>query len=177
MLRQWRWNDWKCPRGEIFLTDDEKSFAEPYAGLVIVEPNLKPKASPNKDWGLGRWQALVDARRDIPWAQIGPIGTHALRGVQMIHTPDFRHGCAVLARARTAVLPEGGLHHAAAALSVPAVVIFGGFISPKQTGYAGQHNLFTGGQPCGMREPCEHCRKAMAAITVENVLQELETIL
>ena len=68
------------------------------------------------------------------------------------------------------MLPEGGLHHAAAALGTPTIVIFGGFISPRQTGYPHQVNLFTGGTPCGMRRRCDHCEQAMRRVAIEEVL-------
>lgn len=69
------------------------------------------------------------------------------------------------------------MHHAAAALGIPAVVIFGGYVSPAQTGYAAQMNLFTGGQPCGRRTECAHCADAMSDITpamVADALHQLE---
>lgn len=177
--RQWSWREFECPVGEIYFSEDEKNFAAQFSPGVILEPNNKAKASPNKDWGFSNWQRLVELMLGAgirPW-QLGPPGTRVLAGAKIIHTPSFRHGCAVLARAKACVLPEGGLHHAAAAVCVPAVVIYGGFISPKQTGYASQVNLFTGGEPCGMRIPCEHCKRAMVAITPTMVLEELQRII
>ena len=67
-------------------------------------------------------------------------------------------------------------NHAAAALDVPSVVIFGGYISPKQTGYSTQENIFTGGEPCGMRIPCDHCATAMKAIDPEMVAEKLVAV-
>ena len=176
---RWGWREWECPVGEIYFSADELAFAMECSPGVVIEPNNKQKASPNKDWGFERWRelALLMIGAGIrPW-QIGPNGARVLPGARMICTPTFRLGCAVLAKAKACVLPEGGLHHAAAALGVPAIVIFGGFISPKQTGYATQTNLFTGGAPCGMRIPCEHCAEAMAAITPRMVMDELAKLL
>jgi ADP-heptose:LPS heptosyltransferase len=84
---------------------------------------------------------------------------------------------ATLSRARAAVLPEGGLHHAAAAVGVKSIVIYGGYISPQQTGYNLHENIFTGGEPCGMRIPCRHCEKAMASIAPEMVMEKLKKIM
>jgi len=39
------------------------------------------------------------------------------------------------------VCTEGGVHHLAAAVGTPAVVLFGGFISPEWTGYQYQFNV------------------------------------
>ena len=88
--------------------------------------------------------------------------------------------CTALSGAAAAVLPEGGLHHAAAALGMPAVVIFGGMTSPANTGYDGHVNLFdpAGGEsPCGQRVACAHCRAAMAAIRPDVVAYHLQHIL
>ena len=145
-----------------------------------LEPRIKAGASPNKDWGWARWQALVRLRRDVDWVQLGPPGTRLLDGARLVATADFRTACALLSGARAAVLPEGGLHHAAAALRVPAVVIFGGMTSPANTGYETHVNLFEtmgGASPCGQRLPCDHCARAMAAITPEAVADHLERIL
>ena len=164
--------------GEIYFSDAERAFGARRAGLIVVEPRIKPGASPNKDWGWQRWQALARLmnRSGMRPVQLGPAGTPRLDGVELLETPSFRMAAAVLANARAVVLHEGGLHHAAAALGVPGVVIFGGYISPELTGYDVHRNLFTGGEPCGMRLTCAHCAAAMAAITPAQVFNELEGV-
>lgn len=167
----WRFTAWQAEPGELFVAGGRPN------GLVVVEPHIKPGASPNKDWGWRRWQALVRSVR-LPWAQLGPPGVRVLTGVTHIPTETFAQACRVLSGAAAAVLPEGGLHHAAAALGVPAVVVFGGFASPANTGYAAHVNLYMAeGGPCGQRLPCDHCAAAMAAITPRRVAQELEGVL
>lgn len=173
---RWTWKAWAPPAGELYFNDEESAFGERHAGRIILEPNLKWGASPNKQWGWVRWNKLAwllqKAGHRI--TQVGPIGIPMLQGAEQIVTPGMRFAAAVMARARAAVLPEGGLHHVAAAVGTPAVVIFGGFISPAVTGYDSQVNLFTGGGlGCGMRAPCEHCKDAMAAITPEAVADRL----
>lgn len=177
--RQWIWKDFECTPGEIYFNEGELQVAANVPkDFVIVEPNNKPKASPNKDWGWDRWQALVYLLKaeGIRVAQMGDYGMRMLSSVAPLHTGSFREACAVLARARAAVLPEGGLHHAAAAVGVPAVVVYGGYISPRQTGYQLHRNLFTGGDACGWRVQCKHCEKALAEITPEMVVRNLMEI-
>lgn len=169
---RWVWSNWECPTGEIYFSEEEMRFAERFSPDIIIEPNLKAKASPNKDWGIWQWKTLVGILRESGRSlfQLGPSGTRQLDGVELIETPSMREACAVLGRALGAVLPEGGLHHSAAAMGLRNVaVIFGGYISPKQTGYASQINFFTGGEPCGWRVPCKHCQEAMKRITPEAV--------
>jgi hypothetical protein len=189
--QRWAYTGWRCAPGELYFSPEEIDFAEPWRGreFVVVEPHVKPNASPNKRWGLERMQRLVDLvsrRGGAPeLVQFDWSGGPLLRGVTRVRPPTFRHGCAVLSRARAYVGPEGGLHHAAAALGVSAVVIFGGMTSPANTGYDGHVNLFDNGAdprtgirgPCGMRVPCPHCERAMAAIRPEIVAYHLEQLL
>lgn len=164
---RWVWRDVHPEPGEIYLAPHEAELAVP--GIVVIEPNLKPSASINKRWS--RWQKVVDKAPDLPWVQMGtgPI----LRGVRHIPTPTFRDACGVMSKAALYVGHEGGLHHAAAALGVRAVVVFGGYISPAQTGYAMHRNLFTAMNPCGSRTPCGHCRLAMDLITPDVVIEAI----
>ena len=176
---RWRWREYKPPVGELYFQPDELAYAERFKPEVIIEPNLKGAASPNKDWGLARWQRLVQFMKDagIQPTQVGGVGTRVLPGVQFIDTRNFRHACAVMARARAAVLTEGGLHHGAAVVGLKSVVIYGGYISPQQTGYDLHVNLFSGGAPCGMRLPCNHCKQAMERISPEEVFSRLKELL
>lgn len=172
---RWTWKASRLTPGEIYLSEAERSFAREHAGHVIVEPNVKGTNEGNKDWGFERWQEF--ARRTPNLLQLGPPGARRLDGVPFIETADFRLAAAVLAVSKAYVGAEGAMHHAAAAMSVPAVVLFGGFISPDVTGYAAHRNLFTGGRACGSRVACEHCRRAMDLITVEMVASNLKEIL
>lgn len=171
---QWKWKPYRPVPAKVLLPPDLLAWAAVQArGAVVIEPTIKSNAPGNKQWG--GWGEMVAARRDIPWLQIGPVGT--LSGVRHVYTPSFAHALAVLSVASAAVLPEGGLHHASAAVDLPAVVIFGGFISPDVTGYDTHINLFTGGAACGNRRPCQHCHQAMQEIKPAQVLAALDTIL
>jgi len=176
--RQWTWQPYSPTPGELVFSPAEQAWAAAQpAPQVVIEPTLKARASPNKLWT--GWREFIQRAEaaGIELTQLAPPGTAQPRGVRLIHTPDFRHAAAVLARARIYVGHEGGLHHAAAALGLPAVVIFGGFIGPQHTGYAGHRNLAAGGEPCGMRVPCRHCLEAMNAITPQGVMKHMKELL
>jgi ADP-heptose:LPS heptosyltransferase len=140
---------------------------------------LKPQASRNKDWGWKRWAELARqlSKRGHTVTQFASRHCPALPGARLVRAKNFRHACALVESARVAVLPEGGLHHAAAAFRTATIVLFGGFISPAQTGYAHHVNLFTGGVPCGRRNPCSHCTQAMRRISVDEVLAHTLSLL
>jgi len=171
---------WRATPGELFFDAGERAFAAAQpAPFVVVEPAIKASASPNKDWGFERFQRVVARRAGLPWLQLGAAGTRRLAGVRHLVTPDFRRAAAVLGRARAYLGPEGGLHHAAAALGVPAVVIFGAFTAPANTGYAGHLNIYRphGDGPCGRRRPCPDCAERLAAITPDEVAAALDRLL
>lgn len=162
--------------GEIHFSRAER---EPLArgDYVVIEPHIKDWAiSQNKDWGFERHKALVASLPGVRFVQ-PDYGKEILPGVEPVKTRTFRDACRLLRDAKAYVGPEGGLHHASAAVGIPAVVIYGGFNAPSQTGYPGHINLFTGGDACGMRIPCPHCAAAMRAITPAMVADALVSLL
>ncbi len=181
----WVWNmNFRPVPGEMFFSAEELRFAESVgSGFIVIEPNVPGHKSvaPNKDWGAIKYQAVARdlAARGHRVIQFG-YDTARVRcdAAIQIKTPDFRHALAVLARAALYIGPEGGLHHGAAAVGIPAVVLFGGFIPPEVTGYPTHVNL-TGGTrvACGKLRRCQHCLAAMNAISVEKVLQSAERLL
>jgi ADP-heptose:LPS heptosyltransferase len=177
----WRFRDFACPPGEVFLTQEEKIFglarmwstSDP---VVVIEPRVKPMGAcngANKQWPVERYEALACAlrwERGLRCVQLVPPSVPpALRFADAIETPSFRHALAIIGLASLYIGPEGGLHHGAAAMGTPAVVIFGGFNTPRSTGYPWHENI-TVGEPCGRVAACEHCREAMASISVDQVL-------
>jgi ADP-heptose:LPS heptosyltransferase len=97
-----------------------------------------------------------------------------LEGVKFLDTETFTEALSWMAASEGYIGPEGGLHHAAAAFGKPAVVVFGGYIHPNVTGYDFHENL--GGDWCGARNPCNHCREKLDEITVEDVVNAAERI-
>lgn len=182
---KWQWRPYQPTPAEVAFTPAELRLAEPYHGAILIEPNVKAQGHRNKAWPWHQWRALVDAilagglgDRLPRLVQVGPPDADRMSGCEYVTTMTFREAMAVLSVCRAAVLPEGGLMHAAAAVGVPAVVIFGGFISPRVTGYELHRNLFTGtGLGCGKRMPCACCSAAMARITPADVLANLKEIL
>jgi hypothetical protein len=182
---RWIWNrEFRAVRGDFFPTDREVAEAEELLSGVsepfgVIEPNVKGTTSAdNKDWGWTRWIEVIKATHGwFSLVQLGGKHSKVLPHVRRIETPEFRVAFTILRKAAFFVGTEGGLHHAAAAFNLPAVVIFGGYISPEQTGYAMHENLYYVDHPlspCGMRRTCAHCRQAMDRIKVGHVVERLE---
>jgi glycosyl transferase family 9 (putative heptosyltransferase) len=167
---RWLWNyDYRAPRGEFFFDERERAFT--IRRDVLIEPNVPwhKSVAVNKDWGLENYQRLADLLTHWGFGvhQLS-YGEKRLRNVQVVEVPDFRCAAAALAGFDLVITPEGGLHHAAAAVDTRAIVIFGGFIPPTVTGYAGHLNLGEA-EGCGSLRACQHCREALRRITVEEV--------
>lgn len=172
--QRWAYTDWRCTPGEIANVTPNPEATQ----CIVIEPNIKPNASPNKQWGAGNWLALMRMRPHWPWVQACPPGQPAISGARRIETRTFRDACGVLLAARAAVLPEGGLHHAAAALGRRAVVLFGGMTSPRNTGYDLHENLWIDDpEALGWRIRSPACERAWAQITPERVMAQLEKVL
>ncbi len=175
---KWYWRPYKPKPGEIFFTDAERAFAEPYRGMVMIEPEVKNVGHNNKAWPAERWLDLVESL-DLPWLQCVP--SNATRSlppkVLKVITPTFRQAAAVLSVCKAFVSTDGGLMHAAAAVKVPAVILWSEFTSPEICGYATMTNLRHASNPCGNRLSCKSCRVAMNKITVTEVVAALKGVL
>lgn len=160
--------------GFIQLSEAEMRFATDMARkigpFVIIEPLVKLQANPNKQWGRAKWQSLAELlkREGLNPIQIGGPSTVRLDGLTLAATPNFRYGAALMKFSRWNFLPDGGLHHAAAALGLPATVLWGGTNDPETLGYPGHENIFTPPM-CGKWLPCPHCRRIWNALTAEEV--------
>jgi len=177
LATRWKWKPYKPKPAEVKFTLDELRFAEPFRGLVMIEPNVKAIGHSNKAWIWRRWEQLVDAMPDTQFVQCSPGNGGQLFGTKLAITPTFRHAIAVLSVCRAFVGTEGGLMHGAAAVGTPAVILWSEFISPNITGYEMHRNIRHAGEACGSRLDCSGCRKSMAAITVDEVVDNLKEIL
>jgi len=171
----WVWNyDFKTKPGEIFFGQDDVGYCLG-SNVIFIEPNVPNKpCAPNKQWPLARWKEVAEELELAGFNIVQPEYGGPNRIAEGIRTNNFRDGMALLKQAKLAILPEGGLHHAAAALGVPAVVLFGGFVPPSVLGYHNHINLTGGAVACGSFTRCQHCLEAMDKITVDDVLKGVE---
>lgn len=176
---RWIWNYGFRPiPGEVFLDKMEKFKGERAGqGFILIEPHVETwkSSAANKDWGFNNYQVLAAklfeaGHRVVQFAH--DATKPVLSSADVLTTTSFRDAMALMAHASLYIGPEGGSHHAAAAMGLKGVVIFGGFIPPQVTGYPEMHTNITGGvEACGSLRPCPHCRAAMRGISVEEVFE------
>jgi hypothetical protein len=166
--------EFRAPRGDFFFSKDEKKAAKKVAkklpaDFIIIEPNIATKKwVNNKGWDWKNWQQIVDDNPDIPFVQFGKDGPW-LEGIPSV-VNTFREAAALISLARGVVTAEGGLHHAAAALRKPAVVLWGHFSSPTILGYDDHTNLRQAtGIGCGKTEYCKMCSESLDSISLTSV--------
>jgi len=166
-------DDYKPIVGEIYFSPEEQEVIDKIRGnYIIVEPNVKKvyAHTVNKAWH--GWEELF--KHDLPWIQLGNYTTE--KKTTWLETPNFRDALVILSKAKLFVGTDGGLHHAAAALGIPSVVIWTGFTSPRHLGYDTHRNIHDGSEPCGTYDSvCQHCLLKSKAITVEQVLDAVNT--
>jgi ADP-heptose:LPS heptosyltransferase len=182
---RWRWNyDFHAIPGEIFMQPEEIThWLDVPRGYVIVEPNIPDprfkRSAVNKEWELKRFQEVanrvVKLGYDLRQFQFQGM-EKTLANARALPSKSFRQAMGAIQRASLVICSEGGLHHAAAAMGVPAVVLFGGFIPPQVTGYDFHANIAVG-EACGKYIPCQHCKEAMQSITVDQVWEAVEKML
>jgi len=148
--------------------------------FVLLEPFIKSVAPPSKQYPVHKFlQVAEQLSRYVRVYQISTPDRPGLGTLPMIRPQSFQQAMGFIQAASLYIGPEGGLHHAAAAVGTPAVVIFGGFISPNVTGYENHINL-TGGvdHSCGTRYGvCPHCTKAFANIPPDEIVQHARRLL
>lgn len=174
---KWYWRPYKPKPAEMFFTPTERAFAKPYAGMVMIEPEVKNTGHTNKAWPHARWVEVVSTMPNTRFIQCGPPGTTSMLRVQPVITPTFRHAAAILAVSKAFIGTDSGLMHAAAAVDTKAVILWSEFTSPDICGYDSMVNLRHAGKACGNRLNCPRCRTAMDKITVTEVVAALKGIL
>lgn len=164
--------------GQLFFTTTEKLWAMGRLppDSIVVEPHVKGTFSgSNKAWPWENWLRLVKMIHG-PVVQISAPGLETLPGViRAPETENVRLALAMLATARLVISSEGLMHHAAAALMLPAVALWGDRTDPLVVGYTTHENVVgvDAGQWCGARKPCQHCADSMASITPEHVAERV----
>lgn len=177
----WKFADWRVRdhRPGYFLSAEDHAtifeLRRQFGSYLLLEPTPLRKHPNRRPTHQAFWPELFDRLRllGLPILQLihGEADYQLLPGAIQITNHSFRHACAVLAGASLLVTTEGGLPHAAAALSIPSVVLFGGMISVDCLGYPEHENLSfpDAGTPCGRLDDCAHCLAAWAYLSPDHV--------
>lgn len=150
--------------------------------LVTEVPNLQPELYHNRPergdmirvqllhkgqwYGKKVWPEFQQLARRKGFESIPPL-------------PDVTDLIRVIAESKAVVCSEGAISHIAKAVGTPAVVIFGGFASPRWSGYEDHINI-TSVQSCSYcynPNPCPNGFTCMRDITVDQVEESVSHLL
>ena len=165
--------------GNLHFTEKEVKKAKTLLNIdnfVTIEPNSKQTVyANNKEWGLHKWQTVVDSQPDVNWVQLVQKDSPKLKNVHHIQT-DLRTAFCIIGLAKFHVSIEGGTVHAAIAQNVKSVCVFGGLSAPYVTGYKINSNIYVEHtlSSCGSQYSCDHCKQCMELITTDYVINEVE---
>jgi len=204
---------WKMNPGIIYFMEDELKEIEElksiYSDHIFIHP-YACKGHNCADWGLDNWTDFIKkaTRRGHKLVQCGPAKNFALAnlhnfsnssvddiqkrnfehlGVTFHETQNFRDAMKLIAAVKMVITPEGGIHHASAALNKSGVILLGGRVHPDAFGYDFQCNIYVKDKtsPCIItrtnktsickKRPCHHCSRCWKKINFRAVLKLIET--
>jgi ADP-heptose:LPS heptosyltransferase len=174
----------KAPdRPRIFLSQDEllrHKLPRTSKPWVAIQSGGRTDWTTNKEWYPARFEAVAcTLRRHFGLVQLGLASEPPLSVDQDLRGKvSPRQAAAVLASCQSFVGQVGFLMHAAAAVNVPSVIVYGGFEAPWQSGYPWNENLFTSLEcsPCWQAAKCPIDRLCMQEIKATDVLAAFERV-
>ena len=189
-------NEYKANKGKIYFSSLENeqidNIKEKHGDFILLNIGAKNTVTKNKNLSINKWEKI---NKDIiaqglktvimtnnQYSPILPKENSFDQSIK-IRTKSIRDMLCVIAASKMVVTTEGGVHHAASALDIKCIVIFGGRVDPNILGYENQINLIddrtviTKGLkikfPCGMFSDCEHCKKIMNEFPVNIIIKEV----
>lgn len=121
---------------KIYFTRQElEAYQKKYAWLPAKFAAIKASVGKGrvpsmilKEWGGDKMNAVANhpALQAIHWVQIGEKGEPIILGAEDVTGISIRESLYIISRAQFVLTTEGFISHAAAALDVPAVVVFSG---------------------------------------------------
>lgn len=166
-------------RPSIFLNKREKETRllpeseKPWLGIQSTGLALW---TDNKNWGVDSFAEVANLLKDkFSIVQLGQGGDPNLPvDLHLQGKLSIREVFVALRQCNLFIGQEGFLMHAATAVNLPAVVVYGGFLAPEQTGYAVNENIYSAVEcaPCWLETKCPYDKKCLTMIKPEIVAQK-----
>lgn len=166
---------------EIFLTHQEleegKIAISKCDFVICINPSSAGKI---KEWSFDKWEKIVKLYPKIQFVQLGSKNEKKIKGVlDFIGTP-IRKQLSILASSDLYVGLDSFWNHAARALNIKSVILFGP-TNPEVWGYAENINIYkkTRCSPCvdwGIIE-CPYAKKCMNDIQILDVKKAIDDLI
>jgi ADP-heptose:LPS heptosyltransferase len=171
---------------EIYLTEEEISwgidFNSKYKHPICINPTSA--CSNNQEWDFYKWEDLVNilSSKGLNILQIGKADEKYVSGcIDLRGQFSLRECIAILNASKCFIGVDSFWQHAASALKIPAIVLFGDS-SPTIWGHDNNNNIYKGYEcsPCFeilYGQTCPYNKKCMNDISVKEVLDKIESLL
>lgn len=174
----------KC---ELYFSEPEEQFARNIIfnnnlskeKFIVIEPQSNDEYTVNKKYPLEKWQYVTNSliKKGYHLVQLGKNNKdQVLEGVvNLTGKTTFRQAAAIIKHSSLFLSSEGGLMHAANAVSTPSVIVITGFIHPNMTCYPENSNIWVGKEhgPCGMKVYCPDCAREVKAHDPEEIIESV----
>jgi ADP-heptose:LPS heptosyltransferase len=171
-------------RVKIHLSPEDEQSAQAIIqqiGQPVIVLHTQATCAQSKEWYPERWAKVVGWLRDKGYKvmQLGGEDSLPIPGaINLLGQTGIRQALALLKQARCFLGIDSVFNHAAHGFGVRGVVLFGAS-TPEIWGYAENINIYKGlkCQPCIdlLQDKC-HARRCMQQISVEEVIQALESV-
>lgn len=171
---------------EIFFSDQEiEEFKMKFnlpKDFSLIQPNPKTSYTPNKQWGVEKYQEVVNQVKHISWIQAGVEGDVVLDNVDSyVGKTSLRELAFLIKKAKFVLADEGLFNHLASSVGSTSVVVYSGFSSSELAKYKRTISIVNNPQvecsPCWLKEKCpkkiKFCTELISINQVINVIQEL----
>ena len=179
-FNRWLFKEYSpTPMDIVFSEKEEQEVKEHKADrFIVLEPNIKANAPPLKQWPWENWETVAHyLAREYPHMKLVQLTQPGKETRILPHAIDvkcdLRGAACWMAGANLYVGHEGMMHHLAAALHIPAVVMFGIFISPSITGYSGQRSIHKHTPYLGWRQDHEAGRAVMENMGCTDTIKQI----
>lgn len=152
-----------------------RSPAHVEPGAVVIQNSCRGAlyAAVTKEWPFERWDQLAErlTSEGHKLVQLGtPLDPPVQGAVDLRGKTELPRAASILEQAKLFIGLESGLMHLAAAVRVPAVIIYGGRTRPWETGYPWQWhaaNMAVSCAGCALNSGCPQNVKCMDSITLD----------
>lgn len=176
---------------DLFLTDNEKDSAKNELStykkpIVTIQTTSGQFDAGRKLWTHQNWTDLVKMLNNASITTIqlgGPLDEKITGTINLIEQKTIRESAAILSQVDLHIGIVSSLMHVAEAVSIPAIILFGGFERYSAHDYKNIIPLESDIEcsPCGVTNtnmtPCPFDKKCMLNITPLDVFNRVERIL
>jgi hypothetical protein len=146
--------------------------------FALIHSEGKKSYTPNKEWGSGNFQKVIDkTAKIINWVQIGRAEDAKLNNcLDLRGKVSLSELVYLFNKGDLGLFQEGLFSHLAAAANIRTYTIFTGFSSNSISDYPNQYAFETKAvscAPCWLRSPCPNSMECIELVTPEVVSNKI----